>query len=602
MNLAQTPQDRPGAEENVRADEPATLDLARVTARWSVPVALLDPTDCVRAWNRGASTLYGISEERAIGQSWATLVAEETHLGEAVQLGPETRRYETRHRAADRRTLEVVVTRTELPAQDGGSDGAFLLITDLTASKTVESRLKRRIDQLSVIREIGEVLQSTVDLTGILRAILVGATASQGLRFNRAFLLLVDAKRSELRGRVAIGPSDPEEASRIWSELSRSETGLKDLLRTYEPYFERTNNRVNHVVRGLAARLDAEQDFLVRALRSPSTTCVVLGFEMDSGVAVNPDLIARLGVDAFVAVPLRAEGKPVGLLLADNGITRQPIDDENVELLEILGNAAALAIERAQLTRELEIQVASLEQATREIRANQERLLRAERLGAVGEMAARVAHEIRNPLVAIGGFARLLLREVPGEGAMRENVQIIVSEVRRLETILREVLDFSNPPTPRPGHVDLARIGLEALDLLQWEMQEAGVNGHLEAEPGLPEVEADRDQIFQAFINVMRNGIQVMHQGGELTLRVRKFSGWMEVAVEDTGPGIAPEVRARIFEPFFTTRSTGSGLGLTIAQQILREHRGEIQVDSRVGAGTTFYLRLPASAEGSADV
>jgi signal transduction histidine kinase len=215
-------------------------------------------------------------------------------------------------------------------------------------------------------------------------------------------------------------------------------------------------------------------------------------------------------------------------------------------------------------------------------------------------MAARVAHEIRNPLVAIGGFARLLLREAPVDGAMRENIQIIASEVRRLESILREVLDYSNPSPLRLAHIDLARLALEALDLLRWELHEAGIVGSLEAEPGLPEAHADRNQLFQALINVMHNAIQAMPQGGKLNLRAYRKMGALELSVEDTGQGIPPEVRARIFEPFYTMKSTGSGLGLTIAEQILREHRGEIQVDSTVGVGTTFFLRLPVTGEETA--
>jgi two-component system, sporulation sensor kinase E len=184
---------------------------------------------------------------------------------------------------------------------------------------------------------------------------------------------------------------------------------------------------------------------------------------------------------------------------------------------------------------------------------------------------------------------------------MRENAQVIASEVRRLEQILREVLDYSSPATARPGGFDLARLGLEALDLLQWEMHEAGITGRLTCESDLPQACADRNQVFQALINVMHNAIYAMARGGTLTIEVRRFAGWLEMAVKDTGEGIPEEVRRRIFEPFYTTKSTGSGLGLPIAQQFLRENRGEIEVDSTVGLGTTFYLRLPAVVEGHAD-
>jgi len=575
-----------------------TAAIARLLGPWAVPAVLVDRDARVLAWNRGAAALYGIEEPDALSKPWVELVGEEP--GERLaSLGPETLRYEARHRTRSGSVLDVIVTRTDM-REPGGT--ALLVVIDLSASKLLESSLKRRIADMSVIREIDEELHSARDVTGILRAILVGATASQGLRFNRAFLFLVDEKRPELRGRLAIGPANAEEASRIWSILSRSERKLKDLLRSEEVPIERDDTRVNEIVRAIRVPLDDPNSFLVRALRAGKTTLVAAGKEVGSDVAVEERLLTQLGVDAFVAVPLVAEGSPVGLLLADNVFTGRPVDDEDVEVLEVLGMKAALAIERAHLTRDLEIQVASLEAANRQIRQSQERLLRAERLSAVGEMAARVAHEIRNPLVAIGGFARLLLRDAPPEGDMRENLQVIASEVRRLEQILRDVLDYSNPMPLRVAACDLAKIVHEAFELLRWEMDDAHIRASLDAEAGIPEVQVDRNQVFQALINVLNNAIHAMPHGGDLTVRVRRRPGWAEVQVADSGVGIDPDVLPKVFEPFFTTRSTGSGLGLTIARHIVQEHRGEIAVESVAGSGTTFTFRLPVPQEGAGHV
>ncbi len=586
-----------GAEGIEQFFQGGTMDLVRLIAAWSIPVVLVDANGVVRAWNRGATSLYGRPGEEAVGHRWDEIVEEIVPQEPETAPGTATHRYEAQHRTHEGRTLRVMVTRTEIQGTEGTAQGAFYLVLDLTGSKALERNLERRVAQLSIIREIAEALQSAMGLNEILRTILVGATAGEGLRFNRAFLLLADEKRGELRGRVAIGPSDPEEAHRIWDELSRSKAGLRKLLREYEPFVERTSSRVNEIVRGITARLADRENFLIDALRSPSTVRVQGGREMPEGRPVSPALLQRLGVGDFVAVPLVAEGKPVGLLLADNAITGRPIEDDDVGVLELLGMQAGLAIERARLIGELETQVASLEKATQEIRENQERLLRTERLSAVGEMAARVVHEIRNTLVAIGGFARSLLREVPPQDTKRESIQIIVDEVRRLETIVREVLDYSRPAVPRIGKVNLAQLAVEALDLLRWEVDDAGVVGRVDAEPGLVPAAADRNQLFQALVNVMRNAVHAMPHGGTLTLRTREVPGGLELAVEDTGVGIPADVRGRIFEPFFTTKATGSGLGLTIASQIISDHRGEIHVESQVGSGTTVYIRLPAAQE-----
>jgi PAS domain S-box-containing protein len=595
-----------GTQKNQRSSFDAffpgrTEDFLRLVGAWSVPFALLDAKDTVLFWNRGAVKFYGIAEDDALGRAFSGLVVEDAQAPPAPAAGLRTRRYEARHRSADGIELPVMVTRTELPTANGG-EGAFVLITDLTESKALERRLARRVAQLSIIREIGECLQSAMSPERILRTILVGATASMGLRFNRAFLLLVDERHGVLRGRDAIGPADADEAQQIWSRLSRGDKTLRDLVDEYEPGTARDEPRVLQIARLLSAKLDDERAFVVKALKAGGTTRVVDGRVVGSG-APSPDrIITILGIDAFVAVPLETDGTPVGLLLADNAITRRAITDEDVDILELLGLQAAEALARAHLTEELARQVASLEAATRELRRNQERMVRAERLTAIGEMAARVAHEIRNPLVAIGGFARSLLhRSAQQDSATRESLEIIVNEVRRLESIVKEVLEFSHPAPPKIGSVPLRRLAEEALDLLGWELDHAGVAGRVEEAPDTPEAAADSDQIFHAVINLLRNAVHAMPQGGELVVRLHGVPYGVEMAVVDTGIGMPPEVLAHAQEAFYTTKTNGSGLGLTIASQIARDHSGEIRIESREGEGTTVVLRLPAATEGSPD-
>src|SRR5262249_40089879 len=201
----------------------------RLIGAWSIPFALLDADDAVLFWNRGAAKFYGIAEDDALGKGWADLTVETAAAPGAVVAGTRTRRYEARHRHRDGDDLPVMVTRTELPGTDGTS-GAFVLVTDLTESKGLERRLARRVAQLSVLREIGECLQSAMSLERILRTILVGATASQGLRFKRAFLLLVDERRGVLRGREAIGSADALEEQRMWRCMHASWHQLLALL------------------------------------------------------------------------------------------------------------------------------------------------------------------------------------------------------------------------------------------------------------------------------------------------------------------------------------------------------------------------------------
>jgi hypothetical protein len=543
----------------------------------TLPLILTDPDGTVRSWSRGAAELYGHSEAEAIGAKWAAVTGEDAIPEGLDPDGAPIQRYETVHRTKDGELVPVMVTRTELGPPGEGA-GRMMMVVDLTASKGLEGRLRRRYAQQTVVREIGEALQSAVELEETLRRVLVGATAGQGLRFNRAFLLLVDESAGELRGRLAIGPSDPEEANRIWSALARTNPSLKHLLHRYQPVVEPDSAKVNQIVHRLAAPLTDPDSFLIRCLRGRRTVQVVDGVETGDGAPVEGALLDLLGVRAFVAVPLRTEMNPVGLLIADNAITSRAIDDEDIEDLELLAIQAGLAIERARLIGEL--------------KDNQQKMLQTERLTVIGQMAARVAHEIRNPLVAIGGFARSLLREAPPDDLRREALEIIVSEVRRLEAIVREVLDFTKPSPPDLKPLDLRRVAAELLDLMRMEIELADVETSVEAEDGLPLALADRDRIFQALVNVVRNALHAMPEGGRLTLRLSAPEDRVELAVQDTGVGMSPEVVARLAEPFFTTKSAGSGLGLTIAAQIVRDHGGEIAVESAVGVGTTLRIRL----------
>jgi signal transduction histidine kinase len=146
----------------------------------------------------------------------------------------------------------------------------------------------------------------------------------------------------------------------------------------------------------------------------------------------------------------------------------------------------------------------------------------------------------------------------------------------------------------------LKRVGEEALDLLRWELDHAGVVGRVEEAADTPPAAADSDQIFHAVINLLRNAVHAMPQGGELVVRLRGVPHGVEMALADTGVGMSEEVLTRAQEAFYTTKTNGSGLGLTIATQIVRDHRGEIRIDSREGEGTTVTLLLPAATEGAA--
>jgi signal transduction histidine kinase len=246
------------------------------------------------------------------------------------------------------------------------------------------------------------------------------------------------------------------------------------------------------------------------------------------------------------------------------------------------------------LAREFNAMAASLDRQRVELR-------RAERLAAVGRISAQITHEIRNPLNAIGLNAELLHEELTQSAAApAEAIQLVAAisrEVDRLNGVAEEYLRLARLPRPSPEPQDLNEILSTLLDFVAPELQGAGVQVVRELAPGALPVRADEGQLRAVFLNLLRNAREAMPGGGRIAVRTRRDGEAVEAAVADTGGGIPPGDLTRIFEPFYSTKERGTGLGLAFAQQVLKEHRGEIRCDSAVGRGTTFTLRLPGAED-----
>jgi signal transduction histidine kinase len=231
--------------------------------------------------------------------------------------------------------------------------------------------------------------------------------------------------------------------------------------------------------------------------------------------------------------------------------------------------------------------------------ALQEKLLEVEKLSALGRLTANVAHEIRNPLTAIGGFAKRLEKRLPENSAEKAEAKIIVHEVARLERILRDTLTFSREARFHLRYADMNLV-LAHKEVKYGEIcREKGLLLEVRPETGLPPCIVDEDQIRQALDNLVANAIDAMTDGGTLILATRTVcengTHYVAIDVSDTGPGIPPDLLKRIFEPFYTTKEIGhgTGLGLSICKKIMEEHRGSIRVSAASGGGATFSLFIP---------
>jgi len=223
----------------------------------------------------------------------------------------------------------------------------------------------------------------------------------------------------------------------------------------------------------------------------------------------------------------------------------------------------------------------------------EKKVLESERLATVGQGIAYISHEIKNPLMLIGGFAQQILRKIDQVDKNREKLEIIVKEVKRLEQFLSEVTDITKPSKPQKTMTSVNSVVEEIHSLLQQELKTHQVELHKSLDNGIPEVSLDPKQIKQVLINVMQNAIESMPEGGHLFVTTKLKENGFTLSIRDTGKGIAPQDVDTVFEPFMTTRKEGTGLGLTICRKIIEDHEGEISIESKLGSGTVCNIVLP---------
>jgi signal transduction histidine kinase len=300
---------------------------------------------------------------------------------------------------------------------------------------------------------------------------------------------------------------------------------------------------------------------------------------------VNPSLRALTGGRGYLALPLVVRDRTIGSLLVIE--TRRPrlFTVAEVERASGIANQLAVAADNARLYEDLRRSYAELERAQR-------RIIQGERLAALGEMSAVVAHEVRNPLGVIFNSLGSLRRLVRPTGDAKMLLEIVEEEADRLNRIVGDLLDFARPATPELRREPLERVVEDAL-AAALAPHPPGVEIARELDASLPPVPMDARLVRQAVLNVLVNAVQAMPEGGRLTVRTRADDDEAVLEIEDTGPGIPDEVRARIFEPFFTTKASGTGLGLAVVRRIVEGHGGTVVVCSRPGEGTVFGLRLP---------
>jgi len=408
-----------------------------------------------------------------------------------------------------------------------------------------EQALRRRNQELAALIEINRMVTSSLDLDAVLKATILGIR--EILHVEAGSLVLVDEEADRLVFRTTFSPEQG------WI------TG-----RTIQP----GEGIVGYVVRS-------------------GETKLVNDVERDLHFSAEVDEEAGITSRAILCAPLMIRDRVIGAIEVINKLDGA-FTAQDLELLQAMAASVAVAVDNANLYGELA-------EFAKELERSQAQLVQAEKMAAIGRLAASIAHEINNPLQAIHNSLHLSLHKGLGGDKRVEYLHMAQIEVRRLIEIVQRMLDFYRPSRGGVESSDIDSVVENVLALAHKRLQHGNVNVHTRLAPDLPSVPVVSDQITQVFLNIAINAVEAMPSGGDLWLEtlLAEDGEWVLIRFQDTGPGMSAEQIANLFEPFYTTKSDGTGLGLAISYGIVERHGGAIEVSSQPGQGTTFVVRLP---------
>lgn len=443
----------------------------------------------------------------------------------------------------------------------------------------------RKLKELSLLYRVSNAMHSTTMINRLIHLNLAALVSGSPHLFERAMLFLANRRSGFMQGMLGVtyDPAFPPPDSHQEGQgtlFSKWDIAEPDMRRQESSEFNRT-------VMSTRLPLDRTMNLPSRAVLEKRL--MLVGGRV-RGKSRGMDFISRFQLSSFAAVPLMAKHEAIGVVIVDNPLTGKEISEDDLRLLQLFANQAGMAIDNSILYNRVE-------NANREAVDIRERLLEGERLATLGETAAIVAHELKGPLVSMGGLARRLSRKEPPGSREWHYARTISMEAERLEKMITEILFFSRRTTICYTTCSARAVIEDSLAVLSGTLEEKNVKIKQRFATATPDFLGDYQQLKQVFINLFTNAADAMKSGGILSVSAAaaRLDGARAVSlkVRDTGGGIPPEILSRIFEPFFTTKEQGTGLGLPIVHRIITNHGGRIQAANRSGVGAEIRMLLP---------
>lgn len=422
--------------------------------------------------------------------------------------------------------------------------------------------------ELMLLSIISQSFFQPFSLEDNLLVILTALTSGSGVGFNRAMLFLKHGDR--LRGEMWLGPRSAEEAGLIWEVLSTPGIGYVEIVEHNRALVSKNEDTLSARLKGLVYAADDESALIPAAAACRKEILHVR--EASNEPQVDRRFLNLIGVEEFLCIPLLARDDVVGEIILDNAITRTPISPADIKLAGVCGLMAGNYIYSATLHR---------------------KLLDVEKMAAMGEMAMFVTHQLRNPIVAVGGFTEQLLKPDFPPDKTRRNLIIIRDEIRRLEDIIYQMGHFLKVSLQEPVYFNPGQAVAAALGSPEIQAKSRGYVLNVKLDPCLPEILCDPTSFGEVVRNLLDNAFDATPPGGMVSVRgYRQNPGAFVLSVRDTGKGITNPDREKLFKPFFTTKEKGMGLGLPFIKRVMDTCGGKIEVQSRVGKGALFKLNF----------
>ncbi len=555
---------------------------------------LIDHNDEIVHWSEPARHLLKYDSHEVIGQKFSKLLSddEEGTGNYLTSLKRSTHSGALVNQKSLFRQKDGIIINVELSLQilnEENHNYVLLSFNNVTEVVELQTLVNIKMEEMQFQLQGSDQSPYHETMSEINDAVLVSITAGQGLRFNRAFMLLVDENEQTLKGVQAIGPGSRNSATEIYSNLQNAPNTLTEMIEHYRTNHQTHDSYLGEMINEINIPLNDEEHFLIEAIHSHNYLLInqECGFLESKGIH---ELRILLQVEELIVVPMVWHGHCTGLIIADNWITGDKISNLRIQSLTRFVDSAVSGLESMKLLLQLENSFLKIKDANLKIRESQALLIAQEKLAAEGQLVKQMAHEVRGPLSIIGGFARRIQRQMDSNSLHYDPLGRIIDTSDTLEYVLSDILDKTHKNRVPALFCDAVKLIHKVIALYEGSIGDQEISVNLNLPGDLPKVKIPEHHLFEIINNLIKNAVEAITESGLLSISAKQEKSRVFIVIQDNGVGLTDETMKKIFSPYFSTKSEGTGLGLVVVKKLIDEEDGELDIKSFPGVGSTFSV------------